>query len=112
MIRDSAIHGPQRFSTRRVCPKEDAGTGDREPLMSWSVAATPPLRGVAPATLEAMALFRVKTAAISEPAAPMKGDPNMVLLTGADGGVVVYPPSKKLVILAAARERLRPQPRV
>jgi hypothetical protein len=49
--------------------------------------------------------FRVKTAALSRPAAPAKGDPNMVLVTSPDGGVVVYPPSKKLAILAARRER-------
>jgi hypothetical protein len=50
-----------------------------------------------------MTSFRVKTAALSRPAAPAKGDPNMVLVTAPDGGVVVYPPSDKLVILAARR---------
>jgi hypothetical protein len=62
----------------------------------------PPRSGV-PATLEAVNSFRVKTAALSRPAAPAKGDPSMVLITTPDGGVVVYPPSDKLVILAARR---------
>lgn len=70
--------------------------------MAQSLAPSPP-RGVHPATLEGVASFRMKTAALSRPAAPMKGDPNMVLITAADGGVVVYPPSEKLVILAARR---------
>ncbi len=70
--------------------------------MAQSLAPLPP-RGDHPATLEGMTSFRVKTAALSRPAAPMKGDPNMVLLTAPDGGVVVYPPSEKLVILAARR---------
>jgi len=66
-----------------------------------------PLRpdGDFPATLEGVTSFRVKTAAIARPAAPQKGDPTMVLLTAADGGVVVYPPSDKLVILAARRAK-------
>ena len=70
--------------------------------MASSLAPSPP-RGGVPATLEACSSFRVKTAALSRPAAPAKGDPNMVLLTAADGGVVVYPPSDKLVILAGRR---------
>lgn len=53
--------------------------------------------------MEGVSSFRVKTAALSRPAAPMKGDPNMVLLTAPDGGIVVYPPSDKLVILAGRR---------
>jgi hypothetical protein len=70
--------------------------------MAQSLAPLPP-RGDVPATLESMTSFRVKTAALSRPAAPAKGDPNMVLVTAPDGGVVVYPPSDKLVILAARR---------
>ncbi|MBL8537977.1 MAG: hypothetical protein JNM59_11295 [Hyphomonadaceae bacterium] len=70
--------------------------------MASSLAPSPPRSGV-PATLESVASFRVKTAALSRPAAPQKGDPNMVLVTGADGGVVVYPPSDKLIILAGRR---------
>jgi hypothetical protein len=35
----------------------------------------------------------------------MRGDPSIVMITGADGGVVVYPPSEKLIILAAHREQ-------
>jgi hypothetical protein len=70
--------------------------------MASSLAPIPP--GVtAPATLEALTSFRVKTAALSRPAGPARADPNMVLVTSADGGVVVYPPSEKLVILAARR---------
>jgi len=72
--------------------------------MSDSLALTI-LGGGPPATLEARALFRVKTAALHEQAAPRPGDPNMVLVQGADGGVVVYPPSPKLAILAAERAK-------
>ena len=71
--------------------------------MASSLAPLPP-RGDHPATLESVTSFRVKTAALARPAAPVKGDPNMVLVTAPDGGVVVYPPSKKLAILAARRE--------
>jgi hypothetical protein len=53
--------------------------------------------------------FRVKTAALSRPAGLAPEHPNMVLLTAPDGGVIVYPPSEKLVILAA--RRLRPRDR-
>ncbi|MEQ1494073.1 MAG: hypothetical protein ABL932_26385 [Terricaulis sp.] len=58
--------------------------------MAQSLAPIPP-RGDVPATLESVSSFRVKP------------DPNMVLVTAPDGGVVVYPPSEKLVILAARR---------
>ena len=75
--------------------------------MSEPLPLIPPRSGPPP-TLEAQALFRVKTAALSTPAAPPKADPDMIWMAGADGGVVVYGPSAKLVILAAARERLRP----
>jgi len=70
--------------------------------MGSTLAPTPP-NGGHPATLEAVTSFRVKTAALSRPATPMQADPNLVLVTGADGGVVVYPASDKLVILAARR---------
>jgi hypothetical protein len=75
--------------------------------MAQSLAPTPPrgpAHGDVPATLESVSSFRVKTAALSRPAGPIqRPDPNMVLLTAPDGGVVVYPPSEKLVILAARR---------
>lgn len=70
--------------------------------MASSLAPLPP-RGDFPATLEGMTSFRMKTAALHRPAAPMFGDPTMVLVTGADGGIIVYPPSDKLIILAARR---------
>jgi hypothetical protein len=71
--------------------------------MAQSLAPIPP-RGGHPATLEGLTSFRVKTAALSRPAGPIqRPDPNMVLVTASDGGVVVYPPSDKLVILAARR---------
>ncbi len=74
--------------------------------MASSLAPLPPT-GRHPATLEGVSSFRVKTAAISRPAGPLqKPDPNMILVTAADGGVIVYPPSEKLVILAA--KRLKP----
>ena len=72
--------------------------------MAQSLAPSPPRGGDVPATLESVSSFRVKTAALSRPAGPIqKPDPNMVLVTAPDGGVVVYPPSEKLAILAARR---------
>lgn len=70
--------------------------------MSWSMAAAPP-KGRLPATLEGAGTFCVKTAALSRPGSPLRGDPGVVLVTSADGGVVVYPPSEKLAILDAYR---------
>lgn len=75
--------------------------------MSDSLALTLTGRGP-PATLEAMALFRVPTAGLHGPPAPASASASVVMLTADDGGVVVYPPSQKLVILSEARERLRP----
>lgn len=73
--------------------------------MSYLATAAPPPKGARlPATLEGNGTFCVKTAGISRPAAPMRGDPTMVIVTAPDGGVVVYPPSEKLVILAAHRK--------
>lgn len=77
--------------------------------MASSLAPLQPPRGGFPATLEGMTSFRMKTAALMRPAAPMRGDPNVVLVTAADGGVVVYPPSEKLIILAARREQIAKQ---
>jgi len=71
--------------------------------MASTLAPIPPRDGH-PATLEAVSSFRVKTAALSRPAGQIqKPSPDMVLLTAEDGGVVVYPPSEKLVILAGRR---------
>jgi len=71
--------------------------------MASSLAPVPP-RGEQPATLESVTSFRVKTAALSRPAGFIqKPSADMVLLTAEDGGVVVYPPSEKLVILATRR---------
>lgn len=73
--------------------------------MGSSLAPLPPA-GRHPATLEGVTSFRVKTAAISRPAGQLqKPNPDMVLVTSADGGVIVYPPSEKLAILAARRVR-------
>lgn len=73
--------------------------------MASSLAPLPPA-GRHPATLEGVTSFRVKTAAISRPAGFIqKPNPDMVLITSEDGGVIVYPPSEKLVILAARRMR-------
>ena len=68
-----------------------------------SLAPTPPPKS-APATLEGVASFRVHTAALSRPG-PVRADPTMVLITNPDGGVIVYPPSEKLTILAAERAK-------
>lgn len=79
--------------------------------MSWSVAAVPPPKGKLPATLEGTGSFCVKTAALLRPAAPISQPvSDAVLVTGEDGGVIVYPPSDKLVILAAERGRRAPAP--
>ena len=76
--------------------------------MSWLSAALPPTKRELPATLEGTTSFCVKTAALSRPAAPMTQPvSDAVLVTGADGGVVVYPPSDKLVILATERVKRR-----
>jgi hypothetical protein len=69
-----------------------------------SLAPAPPPKG-APATQEGVSSFRVHTAALSRPAGPLRADPTMVLITTPDGGVVVYPPSNKLAILAAERAK-------
>ncbi len=72
--------------------------------MAQSLAPIPPSGGGHPPTQEGITSFRVKTAALSRPAGPIqRPNPDMVLLTSAEGGVVVYPPSEKLVILAARR---------
>ena len=76
--------------------------------MASTLAPLPPRNGF-PATLESVTSYRVKTAALSRPAAPLRADPNMVLITNADGGVIVYPPSDKLVILAARRAKAAEQ---
>lgn len=74
--------------------------------MASSLAPLPPTGREQPATLEGVTSFRVKTAAISRPAGQLqKPNPDMILVTSEDGGVVVYPPSEKLIILAARRLR-------
>lgn len=72
--------------------------------MAQSLAPIPPGGGGHPPTQEGKNSFRVKTAALSRPAGQIqKPNPDMVLVTAPDGGVVVYPPSEKLVILAGRR---------
>jgi hypothetical protein len=72
--------------------------------MASSLAPLPP-RGGHPDTLEGVTSFRVKTAALSRPVGFIqKPSADMVLVTAEDGGVVVYPPSEKLVILASRRK--------
>jgi hypothetical protein len=79
--------------------------------MASSLAPLPPA-GRHPATLEGVTSFRVKTAAISRPAGQLRRpDTDMVLVTSEDGGVIVYTPSDKLVILAARRARLSATPK-
>ena len=72
--------------------------------MNDSLASTFRLRGP-PATLEARALFRVHTAALHAAPSPASMNPEVVLMTHADGRVVAYPSSPKLVILAVERAR-------
>jgi hypothetical protein len=74
--------------------------------MSDSSALTPPRRPGPPATLEERALLRAHVAAYHDDApTPQHADSEVVVVTGEDGGVTVYPASEKLVILAAWRER-------
>ena len=73
-----------------------------------SLAPTPPPKGAPPDTLESRANFRMHSAAISEPAVPQAVDRRVVLVTDADGGLVVYPPSRKLAILAEERAKRTP----
>jgi hypothetical protein len=73
-----------------------------------SLAPTPPPKGGVPDTLESRVSFRMHSAALSEPAKPQSVDPRVVLVTAADGGLVVYPPSRKLAILAEERAKRAP----
>jgi len=78
--------------------------------MASSLAPTPSLNAC-PATLESVTSFRVKTAALSRPAGPINApSADVVLITRADGSVVVYPPSEKLKILATKRAAMKDTP--
>lgn len=70
-----------------------------------SLAPTPPPKGATPDTLEARVSYRMHCAALSEPGQPQTVDPRLVLVTAPDGGLVVYPPSRKLAILAEERAK-------
>jgi len=70
-----------------------------------SLAPTPPPKGATPDTLEARVSFRMHCAGLSEPGQPQTVDPRLVLVTAPDGGLVVYPPSRKLAILAEERAK-------
>lgn len=70
-----------------------------------SLAPAPPPKGAPPDTLESRVSFRMHSAALSEPGKPQVGDPRIVLVTAPDGGLVVYPPSRKLAILAEERAK-------
>jgi|GEM_PF-1809937 len=67
-----------------------------------SLAPIPPKGGL-PDTCESRASFRMHSAGLAEPAKPQSVDPRVVLVTAPDGGLVVYPPSRKLAILAEER---------
>jgi hypothetical protein len=73
--------------------------------MRETLAPLPLHRSGPPLTLEARAFYRVRTAEVLGPAAPVSVSPDIVLMEAEDGGVVVFPPSSKLVILAAERNR-------
>ena len=73
--------------------------------MSDSCALTPPRRPGPPATLEERSLMRAYVAAYHDGPTPQGADPDVVLVTDDSGAVTVYPPSEKLVILAAHRAR-------
>ena len=73
--------------------------------MTDPLVLTPPPRIGAPNTLESRALFRVRCASLRGPHAATASTAPMVWVTGADGGLIVYPESKKLAVLAAERAR-------
>ncbi|HRE43376.1 MAG TPA: hypothetical protein PKY87_05335 [Terricaulis sp.] len=70
-----------------------------------STLAPKPSLSAFPPTLEAVASFRMKTAALMRPADPRRADPDVIVVTNARGEVVAYPPSEKLIILAARRSK-------
>ncbi|MFT3726251.1 MAG: hypothetical protein QM759_00290 [Terricaulis sp.] len=70
-----------------------------------SLAPAPPPKGATPDTLEARVSYRMHCAALSQPGQPQTVDPRVVLVTAPDGGLVVYPPSRKLAILAEERAK-------
>lgn len=84
--------------------KVNTGVGPKGTLMNDSSALTPPRRPGPPPTLEERALFRAHVAALHDDApTPQAADFEVVVVTDENGAVTVYPPSDKLVILAAFR---------
>ena len=72
--------------------------------MSDSLAPIPGGRRSPSWTQEAHAQFRARIAEQAAPAAPQQAaHPDMVVMHTDDGGVVVFTPNDKLVILAAER---------
>lgn len=75
--------------------------------MSDSTTLTPPRTGGPPETLEALALFRMKTAVLAdEPPAP-PAEPVVVLVASANGGTIAVAPSAKIYVLAKFRPGVR-----
>ena len=74
------------------------------------LAPTPPPKGATPDTLEAKVSYRMHCAALAEPGKPQSVDPRVILVTAPDGRLVVYPPSRKLAILADERAKRAAKP--
>jgi hypothetical protein len=71
--------------------------------MSDSLTLAPPRAGGPPPTLEALALFRMKAAALHDKPAPPPKDPVVVLIAGEEGGTIAVAPTAKIIVLAEVR---------
>jgi len=81
--------------------------GGAERGMTDSLTLSPPRTSGPPATLEAQALFRMKSAAmVDDPPAP-PAEPVVVLVAGANGGTIAVTPSAKLYVLAHFRPGMK-----
>lgn len=75
--------------------------------MSDSLVLTPPRTSGPPPTLEAEALFRMKTAALVDDPPPPPAEPVVVLVAGANGGQIAVAPSAKVYVLAHFRPGMK-----
>jgi hypothetical protein len=60
-----------------------------------------------PPTLEAVNFFRMKSAALHDAPAPAADDPVVVLVSGANGGLIAVAPGARLIALAQVRPGVR-----
>jgi hypothetical protein len=71
--------------------------------MSDTLALTPPRTNGPPSTLESLALFRMKAAALADPRPAPEPDPMIVLISGDKGGTIAIAPTAEIVVLAQVR---------